>query len=133
MIPVGNSVSLSVKSAASSSKNGALGWGLSHSDISSREMLTYAHVGAAGFHAEKSAGSPGGVAGGGGRYEAPIGRNAFQDLLNANAANLAAAQAPSQTPRVASAPSGQPDKKQPTWSISLEGGRIQLSVNSAAR
>ena len=129
MIPVSNSVALSVRSTASNGKNSALGWGLSHSDLSSRETLTYAHIGAAGFHAERSTGSAGSASSGPSTYDASVGRNAFQDLLNASAAATAAAQAPAQAPRLAV----EGEKKGPTWSVSIEGGRIQLAVNSTAR
>ena len=132
MIPISNSVSLSVRSVSGGSKQEPLGWGLSNSDVSSREMLTYAHIGATGFHADKSAGRSGAVAGGG-PESAEVGRNAFQDLFNANSAAMAAAQAPVQAPRAATGASGSTEKKQPTWSVSMEGGRIQLSVNPVAR
>lgn len=132
MIPVGNSGPLPVRSAAGGAKNGALGWGLSQSEISSREMLTYAHIGAAGFHADKTAGGSAAAAGSA-SVDGAVGRNAFQELLNANAAALAAAQAPAQTSRAPAGVVGPAEKKQPTWSVSMEGGRIQLSVNAIAR
>ena len=126
MIPIGNSGSLSVRTVAGGAKNGALGWGLSNSDISSREMLTYAHIGAAGFHADKSSGASGGVHGAS-TGNASVGRNAFQDLMNASSTAMAA-QAASVAPR-AVAGSAPTEKKGPTWTVSMEGGRIQLAVN----
>ena len=138
MIPVGNSIALSVKSVATNGKNGALGWGLANSDLSSREMLTYAHIGAAGFHADKSASTPSGASGDVSAYDPSAGRSAFQDLLNANAAAQVASESNgvrnvANSRALANGADGQTGKKEPTWTVSMEGGRLQLSVNPNAR
>ena len=135
MIPVSNSGSLANKALTGARRNGGAGQASGFSLFYSDEETKYADPGSPRL-AEERAPIPAATAPGGAAPEnRPVVRNRFHEYVEAHAVALAATQP--NTPRnaepAAVVAQGAPAQKQPTWSISLVGDQIQLSLNPNAR
>jgi len=131
MIPVSNSGSLANKALAGGRKNAGAGQAARFSQFYSDEEMKYADPGAPQFVEEQAlipaASAPGSAV----PENRSVGRNRFHEFMESNAVALAATQANNQQ---SLAPASQtPPQKQPTWSISLVGGQVAVSLNPNAR
>jgi hypothetical protein len=143
MLQVNNSSRLSAKSLTSPLRPG--GFVQATDPAAAGESDTYARIDAAGFHAQKTNSNGAQPAGRMGTGEQPQGRTAFKDLLDANAAASAAVEATTQQdtsrflasrqwgPAAGGGNGATAPSSQPKWSVSLDGGRIHLALNPAAR
>ena len=136
MIPVSNSGSLANKALTGGRRTAGAGQASGFSLFYSDEETKYGDLGSPRL-AEERAPIPAATAPGGAAPEnRPVVRNRFHEYVESHAVALAATQP--NTPRNAAptavAPQGEGSaQKQPTWSISLVGDQIQLSLNPNAR
>ena len=131
MIPVSNSGSLANRALAGGRKNVGVGQAARFSQFYTDEETKYADLGAPRFVEElaliPAAAAPGSAA----PENRSVGRNRFPEFLETSAVAQAATQANSQQ---SLAPAAQtPPQKQPTWSISLVGGQVAVSLNPNAK
>ena len=136
MIPVRNSGSLASTASTGARRNASAGQASGFSLFYSDEETKYAEPGTPRLAEERApipaANAPGGAA----PENRPVVRNRFHEYVEAHAVALAATQP--NTPRTAapaevSTQGGTPAQKQSTWSISLVGNQIQLTLNANAR
>jgi hypothetical protein len=136
MIPVSNSGSLASKALTGGRRTAGAGQASGFSLFYSDEETKYGDLGSPRL-AEERAPIPAATAPGGAAPEnRPVVRNRFHEYVEAHAVALAATQP--NTPRnaapaAADAQGATSAQKQPTWSISLVGDQIQLSLNPNAR
>ena len=136
MIPVSNSSSLASKALTGARRNASAGQASGFSLLYSDEETKYAEPGTPRLAEElapiPAANAPGSAA----PENRPVVRNRFHEYVEAHAVALAATQpntARNAAPAEVSAQSAVPAQKQSTWSISLVGDQIQLSLNPNAR
>lgn len=136
MISVNNASGLSSRAPTGVRSPGAPGSG--SSDISSHEPLTYAHLDASRFSHENLSDRALSIRGRAAGNGEPLGRSGFAELMEANALALATAtasapsnEAPRQT--AGDRAQGPAANKEPSFSISMVGGQIQLAFNPKSR
>ncbi len=139
MISVNNASGLSSRAPTGARGHGAPGAGSGSSDVSSHEPLTYAHLDASRFSHENlndKALTIQGRAPGNGE---PVSRSGFGELMEANARAMAAASAAARSqeaPRQTAGGRAQGQgaaAREPSFSISMVGGQIQLAFNPNSR
>ena len=136
MIPVSNSGSLASKALTGARRNAGAGQASGFSLFYSDEETKYAEPGSPRLAEERAPIPAANALGGAAPENRPVVRNRFHEYVEAHAVALAATQP--NTPRNAapaevSAQGATPAQKQPTWSISLVGDQVQLSLNPNAR
>lgn len=142
MIPVNNSSTLASRSLFGLRRSAGAGPVGSFASLYSEEELTYSNLGATRFGADRVVHQAPGGPDGSQNEGLPEGRNRFRDLAESKAVGFAATQSgaafsgglPAAAPRQSFAPVSQaqePARKEPTWSISMVGNQVQLSLNGS--
>jgi len=136
MIPVSNSGSLASKALTGGRRTAGAGQASGFSLFYSDEETKYADSGTPRLAEERAPVPAANATGGAAPENRPVVRNRFHEYVEAHAVALAATQP--NTPRNAApaelaAQGATPAQKPPTWSISLVGDQIQLSLNPNAR
>lgn len=110
--------------------------------LSAGSVETYAHIDAVGLYSQKPDPKGSVPSRGDQSKETAVSRNAFKDMLDANVATLSARTSQDQTSYATSGSPGggsvnadgaMAPSAPARWSVSIEGGRIQLAANSAVR
>ena len=142
MIPVNNSSALASRSLFSLRRPSGAGPVSSFASLYSEEELTYSNLGAARFGADRAVHQAPGGPDASQNEGLPEGRNRFRDRAESKALGFAATQSSTAfAGGLAAAPARQslppvsqaqePARKEPTWSISMVGNRVQLSFNGS--